>query len=143
MDKYKSYINNKSNFTLLLVFLGVSWVFYALLVSVHGKCGLYLTNENDNWYVKYEVDVSDETGSKYYEETFSGPITKHEALKIIENCQKESNEWHKKYGTVYYLAKGNEYEGILFMIISFGPLVLLYVIGKKQLKNENRKKVSR
>ena len=121
----------------ILFFIGMAWLFYVVIISSLGSCGLFTKEaEGDLWNLYYTQSSADET-NETYDVFHSGPFEIGEAEEIIWDCISKGQTFRKKYGTIFnFNTLKSEYSILIDLCISISPLLILYYI---YTKNKTRK----
>jgi hypothetical protein len=128
----------------ILFFAGVLWTLYFIAVLSSGTCKDFILEKEGQWYVYYPVSESDETGgSIHFNERRAGPISKSEAEQIVSDCTDESQSWMYSYGTIFRFIEDKDEDGRFYyeMIISLGPLVILWLIALLYKRYQKKREI--
>jgi hypothetical protein len=102
--------------------LSILWVTYHSIICTKGFCEYWIDEYNDGWYLIENLDV----GDGYNEQTiFDGPFKEKEAINYLNELEIKSQNFKKKYGTIYNFLPILEKD-------DYGQLILVERIGFKR-----------
>ena len=94
----KNYSNNNKVIIVIIV-----WFIYSLILSFGGSVGWWPEKHSDGWYRMYEKCEGDEYGETCWDVVIDGPFSKIDIDRMLREDQRASDEFMKKYGTIYNL----------------------------------------
>jgi len=127
----KNYSNNNKVIIVIIV-----WFIYSLILSFGGSVGWWPEKHSDGWYRMYEKCEGDEYGTTCWEVVIDGPFSKIDIDRMLREDQRASDEFIKKYGTIYNLAPKSGLLRFLVLAILFCgvPYLIYQVFYEKRAK---------